>query len=203
MFTNRFPLIAMLVCLPLTAAAQVRDASSLLRGRIEALGQAGFAGMQDVRMPTVPSAVPATPSATPADETVQAIAALVDVVQKSGAESKSIGDTLRKLGVAFDGEFFLAKNVKGTNPATINLFSVTTSRGKTDILLETVVKVDGKKQLRSYLISADGKLLGAAITRKENGAFVAESVPLAEAAPGYREQLDFWVRYYRANLKKP
>lgn len=203
MLTNRSPLIALLVCLPLTAAAQVRDAGALLRGRIEALGQAGFAGMQDVPMPKAPSAVPAAPLSAPADETTQAIAALIDVVQKSGVESKSVGDTLRKLGVAFDGEFFLAKNVKGTDSATINLFSVTIARGKTDILLETVVKVDGKKQLRSYLISADGKLLGAAVTRKENGAYLAESVPLAEAESGYREQLDFWMRYYRANLKKP
>lgn len=203
MLTNRSPLIALLVCLPLTAAAQVRDAGALLRGRIEALGQAGFAGMQDVPMPQAPSAVPAAPLSAPADETTQAIVALIDVVQKSGVESKSVGDTLRKLGVAFDGEFFLAKNVKGTDPATINLFSVTAARGKTDILLETVVKVDGKKQLRSYLISADGKLLGAAVTRKENGAYLAESVPVAEAEAGYREQLDFWMRYYRANLKKP
>lgn len=203
MLTNRFPLIALLVCLPLTAAAQVRDAGALLRGRIEALGQAGFAGMQDVPMPKAPSAVPASPLSEPGDETTQAIAALIDVVQKSGVESKSVGDTLRKLGVAFEGEFFLARNVKGTDPATINLFSVTTARGKIDILLETVVKVDGKKQLRSYLISTDGKLLGAAVTRKENGAYLAESVPLAEAETGYREQLDFWMRYYLANLKKP
>lgn len=203
MLTNRSPLIAVLVCLPLTAAAQVRDAGALLRGRIEALGQAGFAGMQDVPMPKAPSAVPASPMSEPADETAQAIAALSDVVRKSGEEIKFIGDALRKLGVAFDGESFLAKNIKVTETASTHLFTVTAVRGKTDIILVALVRVDGKKQLRSYLISADGRLLGAAMTRKENEAYLVESIPLPEAEAGYREQLDFWMRYYRANLKKP
>lgn len=200
---NHFILIAVLASLPLTAAAQVRDPGAMLRGQIEALGQAGFAGMRDIPMPQAPSAVPAAPQSTPADETTQAVAALVDAVQKSGAEIKSTGDVLRELGVAFDGESFLAKNIEATDAASTNLFTVTAARGKTDIILVTLVRVNGKKQLRYYLISADGRLLGAAVTRKENGANLTESVPMAEAESGYREQLDFWVRYYRANLKKP
>ncbi len=200
---NHFILIVALASLPLTATAQVRDAGTLLRGQTEALEQAGFAGMRGIPMPQAPSAVPAAPQSTPADETTQAIATLIEVVQKSGAEMQSIGDVLRKLGVAFDGESFLAKNIKATDAASTNLFSVTAARGKTDIILVTLVRVNGKKQLRYYLISADGRLLGAAVTRKENEAYVSESVPLAQAEAGYREQLDFWLRYYRANLKKP
>lgn len=200
---NYFILLAVLAFLPMAAAAQVRDAGTLLRGPMQALGQAGFAGMQDIPMPQAPNAVSAAPVSAPADETTQAIAALIDAVQKSGTESKSIGETLRKLGVPYADEFFLAKNIKATESDSIKLFTTTAVRGKTDIILEVVVKVSGKKELRSYLISADGKLLGAAVSRKENGAYVSESVSLTDAEAGYREQLDFWMQYYRANLKKP
>lgn len=203
MTRNYLLLIAVLAFLPMQAKAQVRDAASLLRGSMQALGQAGFAGMQDVTMPQPPSAMSASPASMRVDETALAIAALVDAVQKSGTESKSVGETLRKVGVPYNGEFFLSKDIQAADSDSIKLFTVTAVRGQNDILLEAVVKVGGKKELRSYLIATDGKLLGAAVTRKENGAYVAESVPLAGAEAGYREQLDFWMRYYRANLKKP
>lgn len=195
-------LIAVLALAPMTAAAQVRDAGSLLRGSMHALGQAGFAGMQDIQMPQAPSPMSASPAAAAVDDTAQAIVALVDAVQKVGIEGLSVGAVLRKVGLTFVGDTFPFKVIKVADPDVRN-FTVTTVRGQNDILLESVIKVDGKKHLRSYLISADGKLLGAADSWKENGLILTESIPLPDAEAGYREQLDFWMRYYRANLKKP
>lgn len=199
---NHFILIVILASIPLTAAAQVRDARSLLNGPMQALGQAGFAGMQDIPMPQAPSAAPGSPVAPPVDETTQAVAALVEAVQKTGTEGSLFGAILKKVGLAFEGETFPFKVFQMTDAGTLRRFTVTSVRGKNDILLETMKKVGGKKQLWSYLISDDGRLLGAAVSWKENGTYLAESVPLAEAEVGYREQLDFWLRYYRANLKK-
>ncbi len=195
--------IAVLAFLPMTAAAQARDAGSLLRGPMQALGQAGFAGMQDVPMPQAPSAVPASPVTAPVNETAQAVAALADAAQKSGGERTALGALLRKVGLAFDGKDFPIKDIQVTDSDLLRLFSVTPIRGQNDIFLESVKKHGVKKQLRSYLISADGRLLGAAVSWKANGAYLTDSIPMGEAEAGYREQLDFWMRYYRANLKKP
>ncbi len=195
-------LIAVLALAPMTATAQVRDAGSLLRGSMHALGEAGFARMQDIPMPQAPSAMSASPAAAAVDETSQAFVALVEAVQKIGIESFSTGAVLRKVGLAFVGETYPLKVIKVADP-DMRYFTVTAARGQNDILLEAIKKVDGKKQQRSYLISSDGRLLGAAVSWKENGLILTESIPLTDAEAGYREQLEFWMRYYRANLKKP
>ena len=195
--------IAMLVLLPMTAVAQVRNPGSLLRGSMHALGQAGFAELQDVPMPQAPSAISASPAAVPLDETAQAIIALVEAVQKDGIESTFSAGVLRKVGLAYVGEIYPFKVLRFTDADTLRYFTVTAVRGKNDILLESTKKVDGKKQMRSYLISAEGRLLGAAVSWKDNGLIWTDSIPLADAEAGYREQLDYWMRYYRANLKKP
>ncbi|UPT74971.1 MAG: hypothetical protein M0D55_04460 [Elusimicrobiota bacterium] len=195
-------LIAVLALLPMTAAAQGRDSGSLLRGSMHALGQAGFAGMADIAMPQAPSAPSVSLVAAPVTETAQAIVALVDAVKKIGIDGSFSGAVLRKVGLAFVGETYPFKVIKISDPDVRN-FTVTAVRGQNDILLEAVKKVDGKKHLRSYLISADGKLLGAAVSWKENGLILTESIPLVDAEADYREQLDYWMRYYRANLKKP
>jgi hypothetical protein len=199
---NHIALAVVAAFLPMNAAAQVRDSGSLLRESIHALGQAGFAGMQDVSPPQAVNVVSAAPAAAAGDETAQAVAALVEAVQKTGIEGSFSGAVLRKVGLAFVGETYPFKVIKIADPDVRN-FAVTTVRGQKDILLEAVKKVDGKKHLRSYLISADGKLLGAAVSWKENDHILTDSVSLADAEAGYREQLDFWMRYYRANLKKP
>lgn len=107
------------------------------------------------------------------------------------------------MGVAFDGELFPSKTILITDSGSPKLFTVATIPGKDDIFIEEATRTAGKKQIRSYRISAGGKLLGAAVTWKENGTYIAESVPLAEAEAGYREQLAFWIQHYRANRKKP
>lgn len=205
MTINFFIRIAVLASLPMTAAAQVRDAGSLLRGPLQALGQAGFAGTQNIAMPEAPSAAAVSPTAAPADEPAQAVAALVDAVAKSGAEGTFSGAVLRKVGLAFVGEVFPFKNIQVIDSGAnlIRNFTVTSIRGSNDILLQAVKQTGVNKQLRSYLISADGRLLGAAVSWKESGTLLTDAIPLADAETGYREQLDFWIRYYRANLKKP
>lgn len=203
MTMNHILLISALTLLPMTVTAQIRDAASFLRGPIQALGQAGFAGMQDISVLQPPSALSASTVAAPADETSQAVKALVEAAQKSGGDTTSLGAILRKVGLAFSGEIVPIKVLQVAETDLVRLFSVTAVRGTNDIFLETVKKSGGKKQLRSYLISADGKLLGSALSWKENGAYLTDSIPVAEAEADYREQLDFWMRYYRANLKKP
>ncbi len=203
--TMNYFILAAIAFLPMTAVAQPRDAGSLLRGSLQALGQAGFAEIQGVPMPQAPSTVAASPTATPQDETAQAVAALVDAVQKTGVEGTFVGAVLRKVGLAFNGEVFPFKNIQviDLNLNLIRNFTVTSIRGQNGILLQSVAKSGINKKLRSYLISAEGKLLGAAVSWKENGAYLTDSIPLADAEVDYREQLDFWMRYYRANLKKP
>ncbi|MBI5247542.1 MAG: hypothetical protein HY923_10200 [Elusimicrobia bacterium] len=200
---NHIRLVSALTLLPMTAAAQVRDAASLLRGPVQALGQAGFAGMKDISVSEPPSALSASPAAAPADETSQAVKALVEAALKSGGDRTSFGAILRKVGLVFNGEIVPVKDLQVAETDLVRLFSVTSVRGTNDIFIETVKKVGGKKKLRSYLISPDGKLLGSAVSWKENGAYLTDSIPAAEAEADYREQLDFWMRYYRANLKKP
>jgi hypothetical protein len=88
---------------------------------------------------------------------------------------------------------------KQRHPGGIYFFSTTTFRGKTEIIISGFD--NAKQELRSYLISSDGILLAAATTRKVNGQFQAEKIPVSEAQEGYGEVLEFWMRYYRDNLK--
>lgn len=203
MITKRFSVIVTLAFLPITTTAQIRDTGALLRGRVEALGQAGFAGMTGIPTQQAPNAAPASPAVVPVDETTQAVAALVEVVQRTGIEGGFSGAVLRKVGLAFDGEAYRFKVVQIKGPDSTRQFVVTSARGSIDILLESVTKVEGRRQLRSYLIAADGRLLGAAVSWKENELILTDSIPLAQADTGYREQLGFWLQYYRANLKNP
>ncbi len=198
---NSLSLIAIMSFLPISAQAQVRDAGSLLRGSILGLGQVGFEGMQGIPMPQPPSYAAAAPILTTVDETAQAVATLEDAARPTSGGAP--GDTLRKLGIAFDGESSPSKGLGATDSESKRLFGVVIVQGKKYVLIEEMKKAVVPKQLQSYLIGADGGLLAAAVTRKENGKFIAEPISLADAAAGHREQLDFWVRYYRANLKKP
>ena len=63
--------------------------------------------------------------------------------------------------------------------------------------------MDGRKELRSYLISMNGTLEAAALTLKINGKVQAEKISVSQAEAGCRELLEFWTRYYRDNLKNP
>ncbi len=200
---KNLPLVAVLAFVPMSANAQVRDSGSLLRGSMRALEQAGFAGMQAVSMPQAPGEASAAPLSIPDDETAEAVTALVDAAQKLNGAGLAPGETLRKLGIIFDDEKSPTKSLGAFDSDSKKYFTVIMIQGRKYVLIEEMRTVAAKKQLRSYLIGADGSLLAAAVTRKENGKYIAEPIPFADAAAGHREQLDFWVRYYRVNLKKP
>ncbi|MBI4371771.1 MAG: hypothetical protein HY552_05690 [Elusimicrobia bacterium] len=189
-----------LAFMPIMAFSQARDPKSLLKGSIEALRRAGFPGTQEIQVPPPPSAVPASRVADEAtDETMEALAALVAEVQKSPREGSVIGETLRKLGVDFAGDKLLVQNFFKRNVQRI--FSVTSFRGRTDIILDEGIKAGGRKEIRSYLLSPMGVLEAAAVTTKRDGKFYAERIPNEDAQEGFRAQLRFWTQYYRDHLK--
>lgn len=203
MMMKPLSLFAVLAIFPAVAASQVRDPGLILRGSARVLEQAGFAGMQGVADISAPDSVKASPVQAPVDETAEAIAAIAAVVQRIN-QGTYPGEVLRKVGIPFSGDDALVRNMKVADGDVSRFITIPAIPGSGDqMIMEAITKVGGRKLLRSYLISANGSLRGAAASRKENGVFVAEAIPLPEAESGYREQLDFWLRYYRANLKKP
>lgn len=192
-------LVTGLALAPLAASAQPRDAGAALRGQLQALQAGGFSGMAEVQMPQAPAAARALPVSVQADETTEALTALSRAAQTS---VNLIDETVRTLGFDFNGGIFPAKGIERQSFTNgIRFFAVTTVRGRTEIIIEEFNKA--KQELQSYLITSDGSLAAAAMTKKINGRFQAEKTPAAEAQAGCRELLEFWKRYYRENLKKP
>jgi len=185
-----------LIIAPLVASAQPRDGNAMLRGQIQALGAAGFSGMTEIQVPA-PATTKIVLVSVQADETTDALAGLI---RKAKIPTTFDGETMRVLGIDFDGEKLLTTGIdKQKHPGGIYFFSVTNARGKTEILM---AGFDSAKQERpTYLVSTDGTLVAAAITRKLNGKFQAERIPVSEAQAAYKELLEFWMRYYRDNLK--
>ena len=83
--------------------------------------------------------------------TAQAVAALVDTVQKSSVEGSFVGAVLRKVGLAFNSEVFPFKNIRvvDINLKSIRNFIVKSIRRNNDILLRSVPKFGVNKKLRS------------------------------------------------------
>lgn len=189
--------VAGLAFAPLAASAQVRDANSILRGQIQALRAAGFSGMTEVQMPQAPATARTVSVSAQIDETAEALAGLSRAAQTT---VNLIHETLRTLGFDFNGDLFPAKGIaRQPFPSGIRFFAVTTLRGSSEIIIEEFDKA--RQELRSYLITSDGNLVAAAMTRKVSGKFQAEKIPAAEAQAGCRNLLEFWTRYYRENLK--
>ena len=199
MIKTALTLVAGLAFAPLAAYAQPGNANAVLRGQIHALQAAGFSGMADVALPQAPAVVGVLPVSAQADESTEALAALIRGAQPGSTLN---GEGIRALGFNFSGDK-LPVNGYGwaENQSLKTMFSITTFRGKTDIIISQGIKAT--RELRSYLISPEGVLEAAAVTRKVNGILQSESIPVSQAQAGSREMIQFWVRYYRENLKKP
>lgn len=195
-------IIASLAFAPLSVSAQAGNANTALRQQIQALGAAGFSGMTELRAPqSPPAAMNAAPAAAQPDETTETLAAL----RREAKEETGLGgETARALGFDFNGELLPTKYLVSPKVQdVIRYFSVTTFRGQSDVIIQEIRKVDGRKEMRSYLIAMNGALEAAALTVKVNGKYPAEKIPVADAQAGCRELVEFWTRYYRENLKKP
>lgn len=186
---------------PLMAAAQPGNTNAVLREQIQALSASGFSGMTEIQVPQAPATMKGVPASVHVDETTEALAAL----RRESKEDTGLGgETARALGFNFNGELLPVKYiVTPKDHDVIRFFNVTKFRGTTDIIIQEVRKVDGRKEMRSYLISMNGILEAAAITVKVNGKYPADKIPVSAAQAGYRELLEFWTRYYRENLNKP
>jgi len=199
MIKTALTLVAGLAFAPLAASAQLGNANAVLRGQIQALQAAGFTGMAEVAMPQVPAAVRALPVSAQADETTETLAALIRGAQ---VDRTLNGETMRLLGFKFNGDFLPVKGYDQQEDQTVTTkFSVTMFRGKTDIIISHGIKAT--REGWSYLISPEGVLEAAVVTRTVNGKFQRESIPVSQAQAGSREMIQFWIRYYRENLKKP
>lgn len=199
MIKTALTVVAGLVFAPLVAFAQPRNANAVLRGQIQALQVAGFSGMAEIALPQAPAAMRALPVSAQADETREALAALIRGAQ---ADQTLNAEGMRALGFNFNGDHFPAKGyAKPENQPVKTMFSTTTFRGKTDIIISQ--GIDATREVRTYLISPEGVLEAAAATRKVNGKSQAESIPVSQAQADSSEMIQFWVRYYRENLKKP
>ncbi|OGS00550.1 MAG: hypothetical protein A2V88_05625 [Elusimicrobia bacterium RBG_16_66_12] len=197
MTRNTLMIIAGLAFAPLSASAQVRAANSILRGQIQALSAAGFSGMAEVQMPQAPATARTLSVSAQVDETAEALASLSRAAQTNVV---LIGATVRTLGFDFDDGPFPARGIERQPSAGgLRFFAVTTFRGNPEIIIEEFDKA--RQELRSYLITSNGNLVAAAMTRKISGKFQAEKIPTSEAQTGCRNLLEFWTRYYRDNLK--
>lgn len=193
-------IIAGLAFAPLAASAQPGNANAVLREQMQALRTSGF-GMAEVQVPQAPAAVKGVLASNQVDEITEALAALR---RETKAESNVGGEAVRALGFDFNGEKLPVKHIVTPKiEDVIRWFNVSTFLGTTDIIMQDFRKVNGRQELRSYLISTSGALEAAALTVKVNGKLVAEKVPVSAAQAGCREQLEFWTRYYRENLKNP
>lgn len=199
--TGNLLAIIVLAFAPLGASAQPRNANAMLREQIQALGASGFSGMAEIQVPQAPATMKGASVSVQADKTTEALAALR---REAKTEMNLTPENARALGFNFTGERFPVMNI--TTPKdqdVIRLFNVTTVRGTTDFIVQDFRRVNGRQELRSYLISDNGVLESAALTVKVNGKILAEKIPVAAAQAGCREQLEFWKRYYRENLKRP
>lgn len=194
-------IIAGLVFAPLAASAQSGNANAALSGQMQALRASGFLGLAEIQVPQATADVKATPASVQVDETAEALAALSREVKE---ESSQDGETARALGFNFNGDLLPTKYIVTPKVQDVTrFFSITTFRGTADIIIQEIRKVDGRKELRSYLITSTGSLEAAALTVKINGKVQAERISGSQAQAGCRELLEFWTRYYRDNLKKP
>jgi len=100
MAAKKFALIVLLTIFPMTATAQDQDVRALLRKQIQALGAAGFTGMQDVSIPAAPRFVPAS--------------------QRASGEVEISGETPPTQPVVAEGGF-----TEGPCPSTVALFHET------------------------------------------------------------------------------
>lgn len=199
MIKTALTVVAGLAFAPLAASAQPGNTDAVLRGQIQSLQAAGFSGMAEVAMPQAPAAVRALPVSAQADETMEALTALIRGAQRDGTLN---GEAMRLLGFKFNGDFLPVKGYDQQEDQTvITKFSVTTFRGKPDIIISHGIKAT--REGRSYLISSEGVLEAAVVTKTVNGKFQRESIPVSQAQAGSREMIEFWIRYYRENLKKP
>lgn len=197
MIKTALTFVAGLVFAPLAAFAQPGNTNAVLRSQIQSLQAAGFSGTAEVAIPQAPAAVGALPVSVQADETTEALAALVRGAQRDGTLN---GEAMRALGFNFNGDKFPVKGyAKPENQPVLTAFSITTFRGKTDIIITE--GISATREVRSYLISPEGILEAAVVTRKVNGISQSEKIPVATAQAGYRELLKFWTRYYRENLR--
>lgn len=190
-------IIAGLAFAPFRASAQPGNANAILREQIQALRSSGFSGTVEIPMPQTPIAMKAVPASPQVDITTEALEALIREAQVSVS---LYDETTEALG--FSVKPLPAKGFSTPKDQTvIRYFAVTTSRGKTDIIISEGSKET--KELRSCLISSGGILEAAVVTKKVGGKVVADKIPSTEAQAGCRELLEFWTRYYRDNLKKP
>jgi len=201
MTTTTVTLVVGLSLLPLAALAQPGNANVALREQIQALRASGFSGMTEIQALQAPAAANAAPASAQVDETTKALAALLNEAKDGWV---IFGETARTLGLGFTGDLLSVKGVE--TPATqdvVRFFYATSFRGSSDIIISEVRKVNGRKEMRSYLVSMNGTLEAAALTVKVNGKVQAEAIAVSAAQAGYRELLEFWTRYYRDNLKNP
>lgn len=192
-------LAAGLALAPVMASARPGDAGAALRAHVQALHAGGFPGMAAAQVPQAPAEAIAVPTSAQADETAEALAALSRASQKS---ESMVDETARALGFDLNGGKLMVNSIERQPFANgIRVFSVATIRGKTGIVIQEFNKP--KQELRSYLITSDGSLEAAAVTKKMNGKFQAEKIAVSGAQAGCSELLEFWMRYYHENLKTP
>lgn len=193
-------IIAGLAFLPLAAWAQPGQANAILRDHIHALGASGFPGLVEIQVPQAPGAVQGAPAANQVDETTEALAALIRELKEISTMEV---ETAKALGFDLSGDLPIKYLVGPKIQDVIRLFSATTFRGTTDIIIQDVRRANDRKELRSYRIGMNGTLEAAAVTVKVNGKYQSEKIPVSTAQAGCQKLLEFWRGYYRENLKKP
>jgi hypothetical protein len=172
-----------------------------MQGAVQALKAAG--------LPAVPGAqfikvqAPTPDSSVPLNETAKALSALVGVAQKQTRGPDFLIATAKALGFIFEGDSFPVGSIPSQKDGgIIRYFSIAQYHGKDEIIIDEIRRIDGRKELRSYWITPAGELQAAALTVKVNGSYVAQKVPADDAQTGCRALLEYWVQYYRDNLKR-
>jgi hypothetical protein len=190
-----------LALLPLAAMSQVREPTVLMNGHLQSLKVAGFPVPSEAPPVEVPTPVPSVGASKTI--TSEALSALVASAKDDRKSYTYVAETARVLGFVFEGDEFLVVNIPAQKaPDAIRVFSVAHYHNADEIIFDEIRRVDGRKEARSCLVSADGVLRAAALTVKVNGSYIAKKVPNDDAQAGCRALLDFWVQYYRDNLKK-
>jgi hypothetical protein len=172
-----------------------------MNGRLQSLKVAGFSVPSEAPPVEVPNPAPSVGTSNGIPN--EALLALVASAKDDPKSYTYVPETARVLGFIFEGNEFLVGNLPVQKfPDALRGFSVAHYHGADEIIIDEIRRVDGRKEDRSYLVSADGVLRAAALTFKVNGSYVAQKVPNDDAQAGCRALLDFWVQYYRDNLKK-
>ncbi len=179
------------------------NAAGALSGAIRiAGGLARDAGLQPEKY--VISQAPPTPqsaAATNAEDDEWKVAIRTLVATSKPKKNGNIPETLVALGIEAPFDSISVIDQPRSNPDNQGnrYFSVVSFSGDLKILIDRFSK--SENILRSYLLSMDGALLSAAITRKKNGQYYSDPIQRADAHAGYEELLGFWVQYYHDNLK--